>query len=433
MATDLIAALLAGSWRDPESGAPVSVPVRAIAIADSLAGQEADLVAGLDLGRSFALVSDPLTHQVLGARVERALASLGRVEAVRLPDRPHPDDRTTATLRAATAPADAVIAVGSGTINDLCKYAAFLEGKPYAVFGTAPSMNGYTSANAAITVGGLKKSLPARMPAGVFLDLRVLAAAPPRMIRSGLGDSLCRTTAQADWLLSHLLRGTAYRAAPFALLAGDEGPLFAEAAALMQGDLAAMRRLARTLVLSGLGMVICGGSYPASQGEHLISHYAEMMGDPAWPESFHGEQIGVTTLTMARLQDRLLEQPPVIRPTVVDTADIAAHFGAETGAACVGEFRAKALSAAEAERLNARIAGAWPEIRARIAAIRRSTESLQGTLAAAGAPTSAAALGWPTAFYRTAVRRARQIRNRYTFLDLAGDAGLLEGFAADEG
>jgi glycerol-1-phosphate dehydrogenase [NAD(P)+] len=271
------------------------------------------------------------------------------------------------------------------------------------------------------------------MPAGIFLDLQVLAAAPPRMIRSGLGDSLCRTTAQADWLLSHLLRGTAYREAPFALLAADEGPLFAEAAALMRGDLAAMRRLARTLVLSGLGMVICGGSYPASQGEHLVSHYAEMMGDPAWPESFHGEQIGVATLTMARLQDRLLQQPPRVRPTVVDAADIAAHFGAETGVACVSEFRAKALSAAEAERLTARLAEAWPDMSARIAAIRRSTESLRRILVAAGAPTSAAALGWPAAFYRTAVSRARQIRNRYTFLDLAGDAGLLEGFAAGEG
>ena len=25
------------------------------------------------------------------------------------------------------------------------------------------------------------------------------------MIRSGLGDSLCRPTAQADWLLAHML------------------------------------------------------------------------------------------------------------------------------------------------------------------------------------------------------------------------------------
>src|SRR6202008_4909969 len=111
-----------------------------------------------------------------------------------------------ARLRTATAGADALIAVGSGTINDLCKFVAARDGKPYAVFGTAPSMNGYTSANAAIIVAGLKASLPTRPPVGVFLALSVLAAAPARMIRSGLGDCLCRPTAQADWLLSHALR-----------------------------------------------------------------------------------------------------------------------------------------------------------------------------------------------------------------------------------
>ena len=42
-----------------------------------------------------------------------------------------------------------------------------------------------------------------------------------------------------------------------------------------------MRALARTLVLSGIGMTICGGSYPASQGEHLISHYIDMLSAPA--------------------------------------------------------------------------------------------------------------------------------------------------------
>jgi glycerol dehydrogenase-like iron-containing ADH family enzyme len=69
-------------------------------------------------------------------------------------------------------------------------------------------MNGYASMNAAITVDGNKKSLPAASPQGVFMDLTVLAGAPARMIRAGLGDALCRSTAQADWLLSRHLLGT---------------------------------------------------------------------------------------------------------------------------------------------------------------------------------------------------------------------------------
>ncbi len=129
---------------------------------------------------------------------------------------------------------------------------AHATGKPYVVFGTAPSMNGYTSLNAAITVRGHKKSLPAQAPAGAFLDLSILAAAPVRMIRSGLGDSLCRATAQADWLLSHLLFDLPYRTMPFVLLAEDEPELFPSAEELVNGDLDAMEKLVRTLLLSGL-------------------------------------------------------------------------------------------------------------------------------------------------------------------------------------
>jgi glycerol-1-phosphate dehydrogenase [NAD(P)+] len=73
MSGDSILQLLTGQWPDPETGALLGVPVRSIVIAESLDGIEGDLVARLDLGRRLAVVSDPLTHEVLGARVERAL------------------------------------------------------------------------------------------------------------------------------------------------------------------------------------------------------------------------------------------------------------------------------------------------------------------------------------------------------------------------
>jgi len=258
------------------------------------------------------------TRAVLGERVERALRPLGTVLPVVLAGQPHADADTAANLRRACASADALIAVGSGTINDLCKYAAATDGKPYAVFATAPSMNGYTSTNAAITVDGHKQSLAAAAPAGVFIDLEVLAQAPARMIRAGLGDSLCRSTAQADWLLSHQLLGTPYRRAPFALLAPDESMLLDDPEALFTGDPEAMRGLARTLVLSGHGMTICGGSYPASQGEHLISHYIDMFAPSGRATFFHGEQVAVATLTMARIQEEILAAgPPRLQACVV--------------------------------------------------------------------------------------------------------------------
>jgi len=424
--------LLAGVLPDPDGGPPLAVPTAAVAIAPSLEGREADLIAALDLGRRLAVVSDPTTRAVLGRRVERALDGIVRVEAVVLPERPHADDATVARLRRETAAADALVAVGSGTVNDLCKYVAALDAKPYAVFATAPSMNGYTSVNAAITVAGHKKSLPAVAARGVFMDLAVLAAAPPRMIRSGLGDSLCRPTAQADWLLAHLLLGRPYRTAPFALLAEDEAALFAEPAALLAGDLEAMARLARTLVLSGFGMTLCGGSFPASQGEHLIGHYLDMMA-PALPEAFHGEQIGVTTLVMARLYERLLDGgPPRPAATAVTREDVVQHFGPALGESCWAEFAQKRLDPAGAEALGAELAARWNEIRDALSRVLRPAGELEAVLRAAWAPTRGAELGWPAALTAAAVLHARAIRNRYTALDLAGDSGLLPAFARDE-
>ena len=165
-----------------------------------------------------------------------------RIISVVLPNGVHPDGETVAKVQAATITADALIAVGSGTINDLSKYASAQDGKPYAVFATAPSMNGYTSVNAAITMHGHKMSLPAQAPLGAFFDLSILSAAPPRLVRAGLGDSLCRTTSQADWLLAHLLFDLPYRQLPYDLLADDEPALFANSAALLRGDKEIMER-----------------------------------------------------------------------------------------------------------------------------------------------------------------------------------------------
>lgn len=431
MSAETIRLLLEGRYRDPDGPGLLGVPTRSVVIAPSLAGSEADLVAGLGLGRRLCVVSDPTTHEVLGARVERALSGIAEVTRIVLPGQPHADAATAASLRQAGRLADAWIAVGAGTLNDLCKYVAAQDGKPCAVFGTAPSMNGYTSVSAAITVDGLKKSLPAVAPLGVFLDLRVLAAAPPRLIRAGLGDSLCRPTAQADWLLAHLLHGQPYREAPFALLAEEEAGLLAEPEALLAGDLDAVARLARTLVLSGFGMTVCGGSYPASQGEHLISHYVEMRRPTDGPESFHGEQVGVTTLTMARLQERMLAGgPPRVAPTRVDEAAVTCHFGPELGPDCWRELAAKRLDAAAAAALSQRLVAGWEVWRARLAAVTRPARALADVLRRAGAPTTPEDLGWPRPFYREAVRHAREIRNRFTFLDLAADAGVLDDFVA---
>jgi glycerol-1-phosphate dehydrogenase [NAD(P)+] len=419
-ADDPLAALVAGTWRDPETGELASVPIASIAIETSLRGCERDLVAALDMGKRLAVVSDPATCEVLGQRVEAALAGYGDVTAIRLDAHPHPDVATVGRVRAACADRDAIVAVGSGTINDVCKYAAAQDRKPYAVFATAPSMNGYTSVNAAITVDGHKHTLPAAAPRGVFVDLEVLARAPKRMIRAGIGDSICRPTAQLDWLMSHLVLGTSYREAPFALLAADEAGWLDAPEAAVAGDAQAMRALARTLLLSGLGMTLCGGSYPASQGEHLVSHFIDMLAPPARADYLHGEQVAVTTLAMARLQERVLAgDAPVCVASPETEAALVARLGGDIGRSRWRAFSQKILSAADAQARSDHLRALWPRLRAAQQRVALGASRIEAVLRRAGAPVTADAIGVSKPFFERAMHEARFLRNRFTFLDLA--------------
>jgi glycerol-1-phosphate dehydrogenase [NAD(P)+] len=433
MTAILLDHLLRGTLPDPDSAEQLTVPTKSVVLAPSLDGAAPDLIGKLEVGNRLLVVSDPTTRRVLGERVASELRSSFAVEELVLGDDPHADLDTVAAIEAhqASARATALIAVGSGTINDVCKYAAHRQGLPYAVFATAPSMNGYTSVSAAITVDGHKKSLPATSALGVFADLGILAQAPARMIRSGFGDSICRSTAQADWLLAHLLLDQPYRHAPFTLLQEDEAALLARPADLLRGDVGTMELLMRNLILSGFGMTICGGSYPASQGEHLISHYLEMLPPDGWSPTFHGEQVAVATLTMARLQEAMLQKPaPVQQPSTLRASDLAVHFGSELGASCWKGFQGKLLDRDQAHRLTARLQRDWPMIRSAIDTIRRPAADLQRALSAAGAPIKASDIGLTVGQYGRAVLLAREIRDRFTFLDLAAESGQLVDFVA---
>jgi glycerol-1-phosphate dehydrogenase [NAD(P)+] len=60
----------------------------------------------------------------------------------------------------------------------------------------------------------------------------------------------------------------------------------------------------------------------------------------------------------------------------------------------------------------------------------RPSAEMEAALKAAVAPTRPADIHIPEAFYRQAVLQAREIRDRYTFLDLAAESGRLDSLAA---
>ena len=51
---------------------------------------------------------------------------------------------------------DLIVGIGSGVINDLCKYVSFKHDLPYFIVATAPSMDGYASNGAALIIKNMK-------------------------------------------------------------------------------------------------------------------------------------------------------------------------------------------------------------------------------------------------------------------------------------
>ena len=72
-----------------------------------------------------------------------------------------PDEKTLGSLMMAfSRDCDVIVAVGSGTLNDLCKFSSFQLGLDYMVFATAPSMDGFVS------IGLCKNYLPGSCSSG---------------------------------------------------------------------------------------------------------------------------------------------------------------------------------------------------------------------------------------------------------------------------
>ena len=429
---DVVNELVAGEWQDPLSGQRVFSDIRSIAVKDSLDGMEGELVDALHRNEKLAVVADRYTFEVLGRRIGTALRSEGFALEEIVWRKPHADIEGVEELRHLTRHCDALIAVGSGTLNDSVKYTSFLDQKRYSVFPTSPQI-AYGTPTASISFGGFKKSITALPAQGVFFDLAVISECPIRLTRSAFADLICRTTAQVDWLMSHLLFGTEYHQIPYILLAHDEDKLFDQAKALPEKNVEAFGVLVRMCALMGLAICITNTSHPGSMGEHMMSHYIDMFFNDVNPNTLHGEQVGVTSLTMSRLQNLILNNdiPPVLEPTQLKAAEIRARYGNEIGQQCIEELKRKALDRKEADRINRYLAENWKSFSDQLRAVMLPFEKLSTAMREIGAITTGCDLGLPQAFYQDVVLYSREVRDRFTMLDMAADSGILEAFAAD--
>ena len=213
-------------------------------------------------------------------------------------------------LKARLSETDAIpIAVGSGVINDLTKYVAFLLGRRYMTVGTAASMDGYTAYGSSITIDGNKQTVDCPAPYGFVMDPVIAAEAPKELAASGYGDLIAKIPAGADWMLAEAAGVEAIDPLSWGLVQDGLRESLADPVAVRGGDVSYTEKLSEGLLMSGFAMQAYRSSRPASGMEHQFSHCWDMENLCYQGKHVsHGFKVSIGTLASTASLEFLLEK-----------------------------------------------------------------------------------------------------------------------------
>lgn len=335
---------------------------------------------------------------------------------------------------------DLVIAVGSGTVNDICRFTSFRLGLPYFIIPTAPSMDGLASTVSAMITNNMKTTYSAQVPEAILADTDVLIKAPAVMIGAGFGDILGKYTCLADWKLSAVINGEYYCDNVAELTTRARNLTISCKDGILSREKGSIARLTEALILSGMAMSFTGNSRPASGSEHHLSHFWEMrfLFEGKKPV-LHGIKVGIGTVVSLKLYE-------LLQKTEIDFDQIKSKKQFCMADAWKSEIRRTYLSAADEvirleetagknsfekwqKRINS-IEEHWDEIRQCMKALPSVKEAKQ-YLTAAGCPTKPAEIGLDREIVKDSILYAKELRDRYTILQLLWDLDLLEPFAEE--
>ena len=401
------------------------------------------MIAAMGKTRPF-VVCDDNTWRVAGERVDALLKEAGIPHGLYVipltgADRIAPAEWEVGSLLMNFDPAcDMLLAVGSGVVNDICKVVAHATGRPSAVVGTAPSMDGYASNSSSMEMNHVKVSLYNHGPEGILLDSEILARAPMRMLWAGLGDMVAKYVAICEWRISHLVTGEYYCEDVAALMRSALKKIMAASDGIPKRDPDAIASVAEGLVLAGIGMAYAEISRPASGLEHYFSHMWEMMAlERGEPYDLHGIQVGVGTALTMKIYEKLVTVTP-------DRARAEAHmrsfdraaweaqvrriFGKTADQIIAIEYRTRKNDPGRHARRLDNIIDHWDDILEIVRQELPDARWLHDAMAATGMPMTPADIGISQEDVVNAFVGARDIRDKYLSCSLIWDLGLTDEF-----
>ncbi len=406
--------------RDCACGKTHSCAIKRVIISK---GANQELGALLDGYGHVLLVADSNTYaacgeeirQQIGAKLEAAHVFVR--EGLVIPNEEACDE----VFSRLTEKTDLIVGVGSGVIQDICKYVTWKRSLPYFIVATAPSMDGYASVGAAMIMGGMKVTYGAHVPEVILGDIDVLKDAPLEMIQSGYGDILGKYSCLNDWKLARVIRGEYFCQTVYDLTMDMLVKVKDLGARLLARDPDAIQLLMEAIVGVGVAMALVGNSRPASGSEHHLSHFFEIVGIlKDEPYFMHGTDVVYSSIYTQRLREQLLALDAPVKKTPLSREAWEQKIRSIYGSIADSVIALQDKMGWYAEDRSAVHAARWDEIRAVLSEAPSSSEML-GYLASIGLDIAQFDAMYGREKIDTALSYAKDLKDRYSVLWLAYD------------
>ena len=411
--------LLSGSYISPFSKKSVSLPIDEIVIERSIENIKFKFTKNL-LNKKNLVISGENSFKAFGEKVLKSLRNNNLDFDINILKKYESSQTFATNLSLSSKEYENIIVIGSGSLIDLCKFVSFKNNQNLIVFCSSLTAAATTS-TVSLTNDGVKETIKSKIAQSIIIDLDNLRMAPLRLLRSALGDVLCRSTCQIDWLTSHLFLSTEYDETPFALQYEDERLLLDNSYKILEGDYDTLAALSRMTLLNGIAAIIIGSTHAGSMGEHLISHYIDMFMGEKHPGTLHGEQVAVTTLLLSKIQNQIINfsDTLVFKKLNITDNNFRELFGDKIFTKMYEQFKKKYFDGERLDNLNNLLEKKWPEQKAILKKHLLPTESIEKALKNCGAPTNNVELRIPNNFYNLAIKNSFLLRDRFSYLDVA--------------
>lgn len=334
---------------------------------------------------------------------------------------------------------DLVVAVGTGSINDMCRFFSYQMNVPYAIVATAAPMDGFASSGAALMVDNIKQTIPAQTPLFIIGDTDILCGAPARMISAGLGDLLGKFTCLNDWRVSKIVNDEYYCDTVVNLVKDCIENVLKNADKAASRDPKVIGDIMEGLVLTGVAMSFVGNSRPAAGCEHHLNHYWEAIEiQNGQIPVLHGIEVGLAEVVILKMTEFLRESRPDFdaareKAKQYDQAaweeKMKEVYGTASDAIIELEHESKKNDPKGRLKRIDKIEENWDEIVKLMNDYMPSAERMIEILKSLDAPYFPSQVGFSDEMLYNALVYGKENRARYTLLSMMGDLGVLEDLA----